>query len=191
MSTNRQEQSLDAQREALLKAGCDENHIYHDSVTGRKWNRPGLKSALDCARPGDTIMVTRLDRLGSGLQEAVLTIADLGERNISVQSLDPALDTSKSADKIVMHVMQSLADWGRGLFAQRTQDGLAHARSQGRMPGPKPKLNDEQAHLAKKAVDSGDSVAATARAFGVSRQTLYRAMDRISKRIDPPQQPAD
>lgn len=75
-----------------------------------KWSRPGLTEALEYMRPGDTLVLTRLDRLGRNLHETVTTIADLAKRDINVQVLDPALDTSRSADKVVVKVMASLAE---------------------------------------------------------------------------------
>ena len=79
--------------------------------------------------------------------------------------------------------MASLAEWERDLLIQRTREGVAHARSQGRVAGPKPKpkpkLSDEQAQVAKELVDGGKSVAAVARTFNVSRPTIYRALERI------------
>ena len=64
VSTSKQGQSLDSQREALIDAGCDAGHIYIDTISGTKWQRPGLDDALAYMRPDDTFVVTRLDRLG-------------------------------------------------------------------------------------------------------------------------------
>lgn len=96
-------------------------------------------------RPGDTIVVTHLDRLGRNLHEVVTTIADLARREINIQVLEPTLDTSKPADKVVVNVMVSLAEWERELLVERTREGVAHARAQRRVAGPRPKLTDEQA----------------------------------------------
>lgn len=179
VSTSKQGQSLDTQREALIDAGCDANHIYTDTISGTKWQRPGLDDALAYMRPDDTLVVTRLDRLGRNLAETVNTIADLAERDINVKVLEPALDTSRPADKVVVNVMASLAEWERDLLIQRTREGVAHARAQGRVAGPKPKLSDEQAQVAKELLDGGKSVSAVARTFNVSRPTIYRAIERL------------
>lgn len=178
VSTNRQGQSLDVQRDALVDAGCDAQHLYSDTISGTKWSRPGLTDALNYLRPGDTLVVTRLDRLGRNLYETVTTIADLAERGINVQVLEPALDTSRPADKVVVNVMASLAEWERDLLVERTREGVAHARAQGRVAGPKPKLNDEQTRQARQLIEGGESVSSVARSFSVSRQTLYRALER-------------
>lgn len=178
VSTSKQGQSLDTQRDALIDAGCDSNHIYSDTISGTNWQRPGLDDALAYMRPDDTLVVTRLDRLGRNLVDTVNTIADLAERDINVKVLEPALDTSRSADKVVLNVMASLAEWERDLLIQRTREGVAHARAQGRVAGPKPKLSDEQAQVAKELIDGGKTISVVARTFGVSRPTIYRAMER-------------
>lgn len=176
VSTSRQGQSLDTQREALIDAGCDPAHIYTDTISGTKWQRPGLDAALAYARADDTLVVTRLDRLGRNLVDTVTTIADLAERDINVRVLEPALDTSRPGDKVVVNVMASLAEWERDLLVQRTREGVAYARSQGRVAGPKPKLSAEQKKQAKQLVDNGETVSSVARSFNVSRQTIYRAL---------------
>ena len=104
VSTSKQEQSLDIQREALVDAGCDPQHIYTDTISGTKWQRPGLEEALAYMRPDDTLVVARLDRLGRNLVDTVNTIADLAERDINVKVLEPALDTSRPADKVVLNL---------------------------------------------------------------------------------------
>ena len=180
VSTSKQGQSLDTQREALIDAGCDPKHIYTDTISGTKWQRPGLDDALAYMRPDDTLVVTRLDRLGRNLAETVNTIADLAERDINVKVLEPALDTSRPADKVVINVMASLAEWERDLLIQRTREGVAHARAHGRVAGPKPKLSNEQARVAKELLDGGKSVSAVARTFDVSRPTIYRAIERLN-----------
>ena len=179
VSTSKQGQSLDTQREALIDAGCDPKHIYTDTISGTKWQRPGLDDALAYMRPDDTLVVTRLDRLGRSLAETVNTITDLAKRDINVKVLEPALDTSKPTDKVVINVMASLAEWERDLLIQRTREGVAHARAQGRVAGPKPKLSAEQAEVAKELIEGGKSVSAVARTFNVSRPTIHRAIERL------------
>ncbi|NMF32684.1 recombinase family protein [Corynebacterium ammoniagenes] len=176
VSTARQGQSLDTQRDALVAAGCDAERIYSDTISGTKWQRPGLDAALSYMRADDTLVVTRLDRLGRNLAETVNTIANLAERDINVRVLEPVLDTSRPADKVVVNVMASLAEWERELLIQRTREGVAHARAQGRVAGPKPKLNLEQKKQINQLFQSGESVSALARSFNVSRQTVYRAL---------------
>lgn len=178
VSTSRQEQSLDTQRDALVAVGCDPKRIYSDTISGTKWSRPGLNKALDYARPNDTLVVTRLDRLGRSLVEVVNTIAGLAERDINVRVLEPSLDTGRAADKVIINVMAALAEWERDLLIQRTKEGVAHARSQGRVGGRKPKLTPDQETKVVKLVESGDTIKSVADAFGVSRATISRVLKR-------------
>lgn len=181
VSTARQEQSLDTQREQLIGVGCDADRIFTDTISGTKWNRPGLDAALNYMRPDDTLVVTRLDRLGRNLVETVTTIADLAERDINVRVLEPALDTSRAPDKVIINVMASLAEWERDLLVQRTREGVAHARAEGRVAGPKPKLTLDQKRQARTLVEGGESIASVARSFDVSRQTISRGIAQVNK----------
>ncbi len=180
VSTARQGESLDTQRNALLGVGCDAQHFFSDTVSGSKWQRPGLTNALAYMRPGDTLVVTRLDRLGRSVRETVTTIADLAERDINVRVLEPALDTSKPTDKVVVNVMASLAEWERDLLIARTKEGVAHARAQGRVGGRPKALTADQTRQVRALHASGENVAALSRSFGVSRQTIYRALEPSS-----------
>ena len=111
--------------------------------------------------------------------ETVTTVSDLADNSINVRVLEPALDTSRPADKVVINVMASLAEWERDLLIQRTREGVAHARAQGRVAGPKPKLTKEQKQQAAMLVENGQSVMSVARGFNVSRQTIYRAIHEV------------
>lgn len=181
VSTTRQGESLKTQREALVAAGCDAKHVYADKISGAKWSRPELDKALAFMREGDTLVVTRLDRLGRNVRETILTMADLGERGINVQVLDPKLDTNDPMQRVVLHVMTSLAEWERNLLVTRTREGVDHARAEGRVAGPKPKLSSKQVRLARKAVAGGESVSSVARSLNVSRQTVYRALEKVAE----------
>ena len=92
--------------------------------------------------------------------------------------LEPELDTSRSADKLMVNILSSLAECERDLIRERTCDGVTYAGSQGRVAGRKLKLSIEQAKVARNMVDSGWSVSSVARSFDVSRPTLYRALER-------------
>jgi len=180
VSTSRQGASLKTQSEVLVDAGCDPKHIYADKISGAKWSRPELDKALAFMRAGDTLVVTRLDRLGRNVRETIMTISDLGDRGMNVQVLEPKLDTSDPMNKVVITIMTALAEWERDLLIARTREGVAHARSEGRVAGPKPKLSAERVRLLRKAVDDGESIASLARTFGVSRQTVYRALGKAA-----------
>ena len=126
--------------------------------------------------PGDTLVVTRLDRLGRSVRETVTTIADLTEREINIRVLDPALDTAQATDKVVINVMASLAEWERDLLIARTKEGIARARAQGRVGGRPKALTADQVSQVRALHGQGESVTAFSRSFNVSRQTIYRVL---------------
>ncbi len=84
---SKNEQNLDLQRDALIKAGCNEKNIFTDKITGTKAERRGLEQALSHLRSGDTLVVWRLDRLGRSLKHLIETITKLQKQNISFKSI--------------------------------------------------------------------------------------------------------
>lgn len=176
VSTRDQEGSLEAQETALRQAGCSK--IFHDRLSGARADRPGLTGTLAYLRDGeDTLVVTRLDRLGRSLPGALRTVQDLADRDIGLQALDVELDTATATGRLMLNMLLMLADWERDLLRERTREGVARARAAGRRPGPKPKLDQEKTAAVQAAVAGGQSVAAVARSFGVSRPTIYKALE--------------
>ena len=129
VSTN--EQILDLQHDALLKAGCIEKHIYTDKITGLKQERKGLDQALSHLREGDTFVVWRLDRLGRSLKHLIETITNLQSQGIAFKSLTENIDTSTATGQLVFHIFGALAEFERNLIKERTIAGLDAARSRG------------------------------------------------------------
>ena len=130
------EQTLDLQLDALAKAGCEK--IYRETASGAAAERPVLADVVGYLRPGDTLVVWRLDRLGRSLQHLIETIAQLADRGIGFKSVTEQIDTTTSGGKLVFHVFGSLAEFERDLLRERTHAGLAAARARGR-PGGRPK----------------------------------------------------
>lgn len=172
ISTPEQAESLATQKQALLAQGCEK--VYTDIASGARAQRPGLAEAINYAREDDAIVVTRLDRLGRTTLDTLNTIRRLDERGIKVQALDIELDTSTPAGRLIIKVIASLAEWERDLLIERTREGLAHARAQGRVLGRPQKLSPEQREAALQALASGMSQSKVAAAFGVSRPTIAR-----------------
>lgn len=175
VSTRDQEGSLEGQRAALETEGCE--RVFEDRLSGARADRPGLREAMDYARTDDVLVVARLDRLGRSLPDALRTVQELTERGIGLKALDVELDTSTAAGRLMLKMLLVLADWERDLLRERTREGVARARAAGKRPGPRPKLSDEQISAVRAAVAGGETVSAVARSFGVSRQTIYKALD--------------
>lgn len=172
VSTHYQQDSLEAQQQALENYGCEK--IYTDQLSGATLDRPGLRATLDYAREGDSIVVTRLDRLGRSTVDVLRTVQDLDSRGITIEALDTQLDTRTASGRLVLSVLASMTEFERSLIVERTREGLAHARAQGRVGGRRPKLDETQQQAALAALASGMSEAQVAQTFGVSRSTITR-----------------
>ncbi len=168
------EQTLDLQLDALAAAGCEK--VFTETASGAKAERPVLAEVLAYLRPGDTLVVWRLDRLGRSLKHLIETVAALAERGIGFRSLGERIDTTTSGGKLVFHVFGALAEFERDLIRERTQAGLAAARARGRTGGrPKTLADPKRLALARALYDGGQAdVATICKTLGVSRATLYR-----------------
>lgn len=174
VSTGRQGESLEAQRAALAEAGCE--RVFTDEASGVKAARPGLGQALDFMRQDDELVVVRLDRLGRSAADTMTTIQELDGRGVRLRALDFDLDTASPSGRLVVGVLVQLAQWERELLIERTREGLAHARSQGRVGGRPRKLSEQQVRSVRASHEAGISVTDLAEMHGVSRWTIGRAL---------------
>ncbi len=176
------EQTLALQEDALRAAGCEK--ICTDTIGGARVERPGLTEILAYLRPGDTLAVWRLDRLGRSLPALIATLHGLEGRGIGFRSLTEQLDTTTSGGKLIFHVFGALAEFERDLIRERTQAGLAAARARGRQGGRPKKLGTPSKVAMAQALydDKRHSIAEICRTLGISRATLYRYV--AAKRAD-------
>jgi DNA invertase Pin-like site-specific DNA recombinase len=167
------DQTLDLQRDALEKAECEK--IFTDTVSGTKAERKGLEEALSHLRRGDTLVVWRLDRLGRSLRHLIDTITTLAEQGVGFKSLTENIDTTTSGGKLVFHIFGALAEFEREIIRERTQAGLASARSRGKVGGrPKALSAKEVRILRNMAADKSLTVSDICKTLGVGRTTFYR-----------------
>ena len=173
------DQNLDLQLDALLKAGCSKDKIYPDTISSGKADRPGLKQALDQLREGDTLVVWRLDRLGRSLQELIALINHIHDKGADFKSLSEHMDTTTSTGKLVFQIFGSFAEFERNVIRERTNAGLAAARARGRKGG-RPKLAADAAKRKKIEVakalhaDPANNVEDIYTTLHISRSTFYR-----------------
>jgi DNA invertase Pin-like site-specific DNA recombinase len=167
------DQDVAGQELRLRQAGAVK--VFTDVRSGRSMDRPGLGALLDYARRGDTLAVVRLDRLGRSLAELLATVAMLKERGIALLSLEERIDTASAAGELVFHVFGAIAHFERRLIAERTRDGIAAARAEGRKPGRKP-LDPEKLQAAMTLIRSGLTPSKAARQVGLGRSTIYREL---------------
>ncbi len=180
------DQHLDLQTDALHAAGCE--RLYTDTVSGAKVDRPGLAAALTTCRPGDTLVVWKLDRLGRSLPHLVETVRDLVARSVGFQSLQESIDTTTSGGKLIFHLFASLAEFERDLIRERTNAGLSAARARGRNGG-RPKGVDQKKQKAALALkrETTHSIREICDIVGISRNTYYKYTR--TDRQPPPQPP--
>jgi DNA invertase Pin-like site-specific DNA recombinase len=167
-----QDQNLELQHEELKKAGCQK--LYDDHISGTKSNRPGLKLILEVLRPGDTLVVWKLDRLGRTVKGLVELVNQLHDKQINFKSITDNVDTSTPSGRFFFHVMASLAQMERELMVERTKAGLAAAKAKGRIGGRKRKMTSSKVESAKKLLSSGVPPKDVAQNLGISVPTLYR-----------------
>ena len=170
------EQNLDLQRDALKKAGCRENQIFTDKITGTKAERNGLEQALSHLREGDTFVVWRLDRLGRSLKHLIETVTKLQEQRIAFKSITENIDTATATGQLVFHLFGALAEFERNLIRERTIAGLEAARARGRLGGrPEVTSASSKVAMAKKLyADKTNAIADICKTLNISRATLYR-----------------
>jgi DNA invertase Pin-like site-specific DNA recombinase len=174
VSTVDQESAL--QHDALSKVGCHE--VFTDCVSGSKHECPELTKLLDYLRPGDVLVVWKLDRLGRSVQHLIEVVNTLATRNIGFRSLTEGFDTTTSGGKLIFHVIASIAQFERDIIRERTVAGLQAARARGRAGGRRPKLNDKQIAMIRPMNASREhTVSAIAETFKVTRPTIYRVRE--------------
>lgn len=174
-------QVTDLQRDALLAAGVEVRHLYEDTASGKRDNRPGLTACLKALRQGDTLVVWKLDRLGRDLRHLVNTAADLNQRGIGFKVLTGQganIDTTSANGRMAFGIFAALAEFERELIVERTKAGMAAARARGRCGGRPAKMTTAKLRLAMAAMGQPETVVGKLCAeLGITRQTLYRHVD--------------
>tara|TARA_R100000808_G_scaffold8880_1_gene24788 strand:+ start:3606 stop:4190 length:585 start_codon:yes stop_codon:yes gene_type:complete len=174
------DQNLDSQIDALKKAGCDE--IYKEKKSGIA-EREELQKVLGHLKKGDTLMVTKLDRLGRSLKKLLELIEEFNERGIHFQSLDDGIGTSTSLGVFFFQVVGAFSELERNLNVERTEKGLASARARGRIGGRPLKHSDEKMkHVIKLYVNNEISIPDVNRMYNISTPTFYRRYNEIMKK---------
>ncbi len=171
------DQNLELQTDALEKAGCEK--IFTDQASGAKDDRKGLMDAVEFCRKGDSLVVWKLDRLGRSLKHLIETINLLLEKKVGFVSIQESIDTTTSGGKLIFHVFGALAEFERELIRERTNAGLASARSRGRMGGRPKAMTVKQLRIAQTMLkDPKTTVKDVCETLQVSKTTLYRYLNK-------------
>ncbi len=178
------EQDLTAQRDGLASLGVAPERIYVDhGLTGTNRERPGLREAMAACRDGDTLVVTKLDRLARSLPDAREIIDDLTRRQVKLSLGGSLHDPTDPVGRLLFNVLAMVAEFESDLIRLRTREGMKVAKAKGRLRGKQPKLNPRQeAHLVALHNAGEHSTAELGDLFGVARSTVYRAIQRDEAR---------
>ena len=166
-------QTLDAQREALTAAGAE--RLFQEKVSGAATDRRELKRLLASLQPGDTLLVTRLDRLARSTLELLRILERVAEAGAGFRSLaDAWADTTTPQGRLVLTIMGGFAQFERELIKARTGEGRARAKARGVKLGRRFKLTPHQRREALERKGNGEPVRELARSYGVSPATISR-----------------
>lgn len=159
---------------ALMGAGVAEEHIYIERTNGHKTAWPERDLLLPQLRSGDTITITRLDRLFYSIQNLIIVATDLRDRGIRLHAVEQGIDSNTLDGRDFFGMMSVFAGLHREFVLAATNDGLAAARARGKTGGRPPRLTPDQAEQAQQLYDSGTPVPKIARTFKAAPATIYR-----------------
>lgn len=175
-STTDQKAGLEGQLRDLEAAGCGE--IFKEEVSSVDVKaREQLDAALKYLRKGDTLVVTKLDRLARSTAHLLQLVEIIEGKGAALKTLDQAIDTSTPSGRMMLTILGSIAQFEREVMLERQREGIAKAKAEGKYKGRRPTArahNDEIRRLSK---DEGLSAAAIAKQLGVGRSSVYRALD--------------
>src|SRR6266516_609729 len=174
------DQQPQAQLDALQRAGCARVFVDH-GASGRLARRPELDRALDYLRPGDQLVITKLDRIGRSVRHLIELAGQLAARDVDLVVLHQAIDTTTPGGRLFFHLLAAFAEFEADLASERTRDGLEAARARGRAGGRRPARGPRQPALARQMYGTREhTVQAVAETLGVTRSTIYRSVARAS-----------
>lgn len=164
-------QSLDVQLDKLKAAGCSK--IYQEKVSGTSTSgREQLAAMLDYVREGDTVIITKLDRMGRSLADLLDIVNQLDTKGVTFKVLDQSIDTGSAQGRLMFQMLGAFAEFETALRKERQMEGIAKAKADGKYTG-RPKTIDEQA--IRDALKAGDkSPTVIAKELGIGRATAYK-----------------
>lgn len=167
-------QSLDVQLEKLANKKCD--RIYEEKVSGTTANREQLKLCLNFVREGDTLVITKLDRLARSTFHLTQIANGLLENGVELVVIDQQIDTSTPTGKLLFNMLASIAEFETEIRKERQLEGIKKAKSKGVKFGAKPKLTSEQIQRLKQDRLNGLLIKDLAAKYNLSKDSVYRML---------------
>lgn len=172
------DQSYDDQVEALKEAGCE--RIFTDKASGKNTNRPGFEELMNTRLKGDTVVITKLDRIGRSLQDLITIVDGFNDDGIGFKVLDNSkanIDTTTPNGKLMFTIFAAFAEYERGLILERTAKGRESARAKGRLGGRKKEITQKTIDAVTKLAEMID-IQDACKEVGISRQSYYRLRNK-------------
>ena len=169
-----EDKNLDLQLERLVRPGCAMGYIRAEEASGDKDDRGGLLELLDLVAPSDTLVVTRIDRLSRGLTYGLQVIEGLHHAGVEFRSLSEDFDTATANGKLQLQMVLAFSEWRRNSIRERSVAGQAKARTEGRFPGRRPVLTQQQREYIREERSRGVSQRELAKRMEVSRWTIQQ-----------------
>jgi len=176
VSTDKQE--LAGQVERLKQYGCTDEYIFSDIASGSRSDRPGFQRLLSHLRPGDELVSVKLDRIARSLKHLIEIGVLLESKRVDLRIIDQGIETKTPAGRLLFHLLGAIAQFERELIVERTQHGLAYARSQGKLGGrPKSLSWKEKEELKRLYARRELTIEQLCKMFAISASTLYRYVE--------------
>ena len=175
-------QKLDVQLEKLTKHGCE--RIYQEKESGLTANRPELLFCLNYVREGDTLVVTKLDRLARSTSDLCNISDRLKNKNVALQVIDQNIDTSHSSGRLLFHMLSAIAEFETDIRKERQMDGIKKAKEMGTHFGRVNALSEKKARELIKKRKQGVLIKDLMDCYGLSKKTVYNYLERARNKDD-------
>jgi DNA invertase Pin-like site-specific DNA recombinase len=175
-----EDQHPEVQEQRLVAAGAE--RVFSEVISSAAKVRPQLNACLEYLRKGDALVAVRLDRLARSTRQLLEIGESLQARGVDLIVLDQSIDTTTPAGRLMFTLLGAIAEFERDLIRERTLDGLARARSEGRVSGRKPSVTGAKARMARTMAESGESVRSIAAALEVSHSAVHRYLKANSEK---------
>ena len=165
---------MTAQLELLHKAGCQE--IFKEKLSGSDSGRPELRKMLDYIRKGDTVTVTKLDRLARSTKDLLGIAEEIKKKGADFEVLNINLDTKTPTGQLMLTMLAAIAEFEKGIMLERQREGISVAKDGGKYKGRKP-IEETKLQQVQALVDGGTSVSKAVSEVGIGRRTYYKAIE--------------